>query len=63
MAEDVFLTCAEVCALLKVCRATVWQHVKTGTLPAPEYVLPRMPRWRRSQIIKLGRPANEQQAA
>jgi predicted DNA-binding transcriptional regulator AlpA len=51
---DEFLTCKEVCALLKVCRQTVWYNVRSGRLPAPDYVLPRTPRWRRSSIMAIG---------
>ncbi len=30
--------------------STFWRDVKTGTLPAPLYLNPRMPRWKRSEL-------------
>ena len=30
--------------------STFWRDVRRGLLPAPFYVLPRMPRWRMSEL-------------
>jgi predicted DNA-binding transcriptional regulator AlpA len=49
---DPFLTAREGAAELGIGLSTFWKHVKAGSLPAPEYVLPRSPRWRRSKLCR-----------
>lgn len=43
------LNIKEVSATLNISTATIWRHVKAGTLPAPVKI-GRLKRWRRSDI-------------
>lgn len=48
--DDPFLTAKKAAAELGIGISTVWAAVKSGRLPAPTYVTPRCPRWRRSSL-------------
>lgn len=48
--EDPMLTAREGAAELRLGLSTFWRDVKVGRLPAPYYVTPRCPRWRRSEL-------------
>jgi predicted DNA-binding transcriptional regulator AlpA len=47
---DPLLTALEAAAETGRARSTFWRDVKRGLLPAPYYVTPRCPRWRRSEL-------------
>ena len=47
---DPLLTADEGAAETGRAVSTFWRDVKRGTLPAPYYVTPRAPRWRRSEL-------------
>ncbi len=49
-APDPLLTAEEGAAETGRGVSTFWRDVKRGTLPAPIYLNPRMPRWRRSEL-------------
>lgn len=44
--DDALLTVREVAALRRCGVSTVWRDTKAGTIVAPIYVGPKMPRWR-----------------
>lgn len=48
--EDPLLTAREAAAERAQGLSTFWRDVKQGRVPAPIYVTPRCPRWRRSRI-------------
>ena len=48
--EDPLLTAAEAAAERGQALSTFWRGVKDGSVPAPYYVSPRCPRWRRSEL-------------
>lgn len=48
--DDPLLNAAEAAAETGRALSTFWRDVKRGTLPAPLYLNPRMPRWRRSEL-------------
>lgn len=48
--DDPLLTAAEGAAETGRGLSTFWRDVKRGALPAPLYLTPRMPRWRRSEL-------------
>jgi predicted DNA-binding transcriptional regulator AlpA len=48
--EDPLLRAAEAAAETGRALSTFWRDVKRGALPAPIYLNPRMPRWRRSEL-------------
>lgn len=48
--DDPLLTAAEAAPETGRALSTFWRDVKRGTLPAPLYLNPRMPRWRRSEL-------------
>ncbi|WP_270934415.1 helix-turn-helix transcriptional regulator [Falsiroseomonas oryzae] len=50
LAADPLLTAEEGAAETGRALSTFWRDVKRGTLPAPYYVTPRAPRWRRSEL-------------
>lgn len=50
LAADPLLTAEEAAAEAGVALSTWWKHVKSGRFPAPSYPLPRMPRWRLSDV-------------
>jgi predicted DNA-binding transcriptional regulator AlpA len=47
---DPLLTADEAAAETGRALSTFWRDVKRRTLPAPYYVTPRAPRWRRSEL-------------
>ena len=51
--QERLCTASEVAEMLGVSIATVWRHTRSGALPHPIYVLPRMPRWRYSELVEL----------
>jgi predicted DNA-binding transcriptional regulator AlpA len=48
--EDPLLTALEAAAERRQALSTFWRDVKRGIVPAPYYVSPRCPRWRRSEL-------------
>lgn len=48
--EDPLLTARQSADDLNISMAALWKGVADGRLPAPFYVLPRAPRWRRSEL-------------
>jgi predicted DNA-binding transcriptional regulator AlpA len=48
--EDPLLRTAEAAAEAGRAISTFWRDVRAGRLPAPIYLGPRMPRWRRSEL-------------
>jgi predicted DNA-binding transcriptional regulator AlpA len=48
--DDPLLNSTEAAAERGTARSTFWNHVKAGLAPAPIYVSPRCPRWRRSWL-------------
>jgi predicted DNA-binding transcriptional regulator AlpA len=48
--DDPLLRAAEGAAETGRAVSTFWRDVRAGRLPAPVYVGPRMPRWRRSEL-------------
>jgi predicted DNA-binding transcriptional regulator AlpA len=50
LSDDPLLTVTEAAAEKGVGVSTFWKHVRSGRFPAPEYPLPRCPRWRRSVV-------------
>lgn len=48
--DDPLLTAEQGAAETGRALSTFWRDVKRGTLPAPLYLNPRMPRWRRSEL-------------
>lgn len=50
MPDDPLLTAAEAAAERRQALSTFWRDVKAGCVPAPIYVSPRAPRWRRSEL-------------
>jgi predicted DNA-binding transcriptional regulator AlpA len=48
--DDPLLTARESAAELSISLPAFWKAVADGRLPAPIYVLPRAPRWRRSEL-------------
>jgi predicted DNA-binding transcriptional regulator AlpA len=50
LVDDPLLTARESAAELGGSLSWFWKRVKAGTLPAPIYVGPKMPRWRLSTI-------------
>lgn len=51
-AEAQLLKLADVCALLRVSRVTVWEwrRRETDPFPAPVLLSPRCPRWREADV-------------
>lgn len=50
LAPDPLLNPKEAAAEAGVAVSTWWKGVKHGRFPRPTYVLPRCPRWRRSEV-------------
>jgi len=48
--HDPLLKAQEAASELNIGRSTFWREVKSGGLPAPYYVCPKMPRWRLSEL-------------
>ena len=48
--DDPLLTAREAAAETGRALSTFWRDVKNGLLPQPYRVLPRTPRWRRSEL-------------
>jgi len=48
--DDPLLTAREAAAERRQALSTFWRDVKRGAAPAPYYVGPRLPRWRRSEL-------------
>lgn len=48
--DDPLLNAREAAAETGRALSTFWRDVRTGLLPQPYRVLPRMPRWRRSEL-------------
>jgi excisionase family DNA binding protein len=46
------MTVQQVAALLNVTRRTVWRLVKSGHLPQPLRVSPRLRRWPRAAVLE-----------
>src|SRR5215831_14325510 len=47
---DCLVNVKEVAAQLGIGVSTVWRDCKIGTFPAPVYINPKSPRWRKSDI-------------
>lgn len=48
--NDPLLKAREAASELNMGRSTFWREVKSGALPAPYYVCPKMPRWPLSEL-------------
>ncbi|MGY0503958.1 helix-turn-helix transcriptional regulator [Luteimonas sp. e5] len=46
------LTRPEVCALLKISKATLYRQIERGHLPPPVMVAPRIPRWPEADLMR-----------
>lgn len=50
VSDDPLLTARQSAVELNISLPAFWKGVSTGRLPTPVYVLPRAPRWRRSEL-------------
>ena len=48
--DDPLLTAAESATETGRALSTFWRDVRAGRLPPPLYILPKAPRWRRSEL-------------
>lgn len=49
--DETMMTAAEVAEMLRVDRSTLWRWRKQGVGPAPIYLRPRVPRYRRAEVL------------
>ena len=49
--DDPLLTAAKAAAELGIGVSTFWRDVLKAQLPAPYYITPKAPRWRRSELL------------
>jgi predicted DNA-binding transcriptional regulator AlpA len=50
LVDDPLLTARESAAETGRALSTFWRDVRNGVLPRAQYILPRAPRWRRSEL-------------
>jgi predicted DNA-binding transcriptional regulator AlpA len=50
LVDDPLLTARESAAETGRALSTFWRDVRNGILPRAQYILPRAPRWRRSEL-------------
>jgi predicted DNA-binding transcriptional regulator AlpA len=50
VSNDPLLTARQSAEAASISLAAFWRSVATGRLPPPQYVLPRAPRWRLSEL-------------